>query len=57
MHSSPGLRVLEVVASWSEHLAQHRVRLTNTYDDLTDPVTPEALQWLDTELKRATSRS
>ena len=49
---SSGRRIVPVCPFVAAYLSKH-----DTYDDLTDPVTPEALQWLDTELKRATSRS
>lgn len=49
---SSGRRIVPVCPFVAAHPSKH-----DTYDDLTDPVTPEVLQWLDTELKRATSRS
>ncbi len=49
---SSGRRIVPGRPFVAAYLSKH-----DTYDDLTDPVTPEVLQWLDTELKRATGRS
>ncbi|MFF9025974.1 GNAT family N-acetyltransferase [Streptomyces eurythermus] len=49
---SSGGRVVPVCPFVAAYLSKH-----DDYDDLTDPVTPEVLEWLDTELKRAPGRS
>ncbi|MGW2180460.1 GNAT family N-acetyltransferase [Streptomyces sp. NPDC001732] len=48
---SSGKRIVPVCPFVAAYLSKH-----DDYEDLTDPVTPEVLQWLDTELKHTPGR-
>lgn len=47
-----GRRIVPVCPFVAAYLSKH-----DAYDDITDPATPEVVQWLEAELERSSSRS